>query len=186
MFAAVSCREKADEVEATETRPALLRDGKFRLDATPHERFRDARPAPVEAPAVPYGWLELPPTAFRLLNYRFGESGLGEVSVSVAAGSVLDNANRWLGQFGAAKIDEAGLAALPELEVAGGKGRWIEAAGVYDSGMGAEPREAFRLFGVIARQGSGILTVKMTGPADEVLKQRAALEEFSRGLKARP
>ena len=71
---------------------------------------------------IPDGWLALPASQFRLLNYRFGESGMGEVWVSISSGTVLDNANRWLKQFGAAPLDQAGLEKLRAVPVAGATG----------------------------------------------------------------
>ena len=65
------------------------------------------------------GWLTLPASQFRILNYRFGESGTGEVWVSISQGSVLDNVNRWLEQFAANPVDQAALEKLPTVSLAG-------------------------------------------------------------------
>jgi len=81
-----SCEEKK-EVVVTETRPLTTRDKTPKLHATSDERFRDAKPSPVKAGGIPEGWLALPASQFRLLNYRFGESGLGEVWVSISSGT---------------------------------------------------------------------------------------------------
>lgn len=178
-----SCRDKAAEVIVTETRRATQRDKPVKLDPTSDERFRDTRPSPVRADSVPPGWLALPSTQFRLLNYRFGETGMGEVWVSQAAGGVLDNVNRWLKQFGAAEIDEAGLAALKPAPVAGATGVWVEAAGDYASGMGSPTKPGFALAGVVASVNGSILTVKMVGPKAEVEQARETLANFARDLK---
>jgi hypothetical protein len=120
-----ACQEKS-EVTVTETRESTTRDRSPKLFATSDERFRDAKPSPVKGD-TPEGWLALPASQFRLLNYRFGESGLGEVWVSLSAGTVLDNVNRWLGQFNAAKLDPAGLDQLPSVTIAGVTGKWVTA-----------------------------------------------------------
>lgn len=176
-----SCGEK-EEVEVTETRAVTTRDQSPKLFASSDERFRDAKPSPVRG-ETPEGWLALPASQFRLLNYRFGESGMGEVWVSISAGSVLENANRWFAQFGAPAIDRAGLEKLRSMPIAGGSGIWVEAEGEYASGMGAPPKPGFALAGVIASMRGEILTVKMVGPKAEVEAARPVLENFAKGLQ---
>lgn len=176
-----SCREKS-EVVVTETRPLTTKDISPKLSASSDERFRDAKPSPVKG-VTPEGWLALPASQFRLLNYRFGESGMGEVWVSLSAGSVLENVNRWLAQFGAPPIDQAGLEKLRSVPIAGGSGTWVEAEGEYASGMGAPPKPGFALAGVVASMRGEILTVKMVGPKAEVEAARPVLENFAKGLQ---
>lgn len=176
-----SCEEKK-EVVVTETRPLTTKDKAPKLFATSDERFRDARPSPVKG-ETPDGWLAVPASQFRLLNYRFGESGMGEVWVSISAGSVLENVNRWLQQFGAPPLDQAGLAKLRSVPIAGSTGTWVEAAGEYASGMGAPPKPGFALAGVVASMRGEILTVKMVGPKAEVEAARPVLENFAKGLQ---
>lgn len=175
------CEEKK-EVVVTETRPLTTRDATPMLDATPDQRFRDAKPSPVTA-VTPEGWLAQPASQFRLLNYRFGETGMGEVWVSIASGTVLDNVNRWLRQFGAEAVDEAGLAKLPAMTLAGAPGVWVSAAGDYAGGMGAPPKPGFALAGVVAEAGGRILTVKMIGPKAEVEAAKPVLENYIRSVR---
>jgi hypothetical protein len=177
-----SCREKPAEVTVTETRSTTTRDTPPKLDATSDERFRDARPSPVKA-NTPAGWLALPSTQMRLLNYRFGESGMGEVWVTIASGTVPDNVNRWLKQFGAPELDADGLAKLRSVPIANTTGTWVEATGEYASGMGAPAKPGFALAGVVSKMGDRILTVKMVGPAAEVQSAKTTLENFARDLK---
>ncbi len=176
-----SCDEKR-EIVVTETRPLTTRDKAPKLFATSDERFRDAKPSPVQG-TPPEGWLALPASQFRILNYRFGESGMGEVWVSLSAGTVLDNVNRWLGQFGAEPIDAAALEKLRGVPMAGATGVWVEAAGDYASGMGASPKTGFALAGVVASTSRGILTVKMVGPKVEVEAAKPLLETFAKSLE---
>ncbi len=166
----------------TETRAVTTRDNTPKLFATSDERFRDAKPSPVKG-ETPVGWLALPASQFRLLNYRFGETGMGEVWVSTASGSVLDNVNRWLKQFGAAPLDAAGLEKLRAVPIVGTTGSWVEATGDYAGGMGAAPKPGFALAGVIASVNGRILTVKMVGPKAEVEAARPVLESFAKSLK---
>lgn len=166
----------------TETRATTTRDLSPKLSATSDERFRDAKPSPVKG-SPPENWLVLPASQFRLLNYRFGESGLGEVWVSLSAGTVQDNVNRWLGQFGAADLDTMAFEKLPSVEIAGSAGVWVVADGEYAAGMGAAPKPGFGLAGVVAPVGDQILTVKMVGPKTEVEAEKPALAAFVTSLR---
>ena len=181
VFCLTACEEKK-EITVTESRAPTTRDATPKLSATSDERFRDAKPSPVTA-ETPSSWLALPASQIRLLNYRFGESGMGEVWVSVSGGSVLDNVNRWLGQFAAAPLDAAGLAKLPSVSLAGAEGKLVTAAGDYASGMGAPPKPGFGLAGVVAAVNGQILTVKMVGPKAEVETAKPALESYIRSLR---
>jgi hypothetical protein len=176
-----SCQEKK-EITVTETRTPSTRDAAPKLFATSDERFRDAKPSPVKG-ETPQGWLALPASQFRLLNYRFGESGMGEVWVTLAAGTVLDNVNRWFKQFGAEPVDAAALAKLPAAAIAGSTGVLVTAEGDYAGGMGAPPKPGFALAGVVASVNGQILTVKMVGPKAEVEAAQPVLESFAKSLK---
>ncbi len=176
-----SCEEKT-EITVTETRGETTRDRAPKLFATSDERFRDAKPSPVTGETPP-GWLVLPAAQFRLLNYRFGESGMGEVWVSTSAGTVLDNVNRWLKQFGAQELNKAGLDALRSVPIAGSNGVWVEAEGEYASGMGAPSKPGFALAGVVSSINGSIVTVKMVGPKAEVQAAKPVLENFAKSLK---
>ena len=178
MFSA--CEERK-EVTVTETRALTTKDEAPELFATSDERFRNAKPSPVKG-EVPQGWLVLPPSQFRLLNYRFGESGMGEVWVSLASGTVPDNANRWFRQFGAEQLDAAALAKLPRVPIADTFGVWLTAVGDYADGMGSPPKPGFGLAGVIATVKGQILTVKMIGPKAEVEAAKPVLEGFVKSL----
>ena len=175
------CKEKK-EITVTETRAATTRDVAPKLFATSDERFRDAKPSPVKGD-TPAGWLVLPASQFRLLNYRFGESGMGEVWVSLAQGSVLDNVNRWLKQFNTPPIDAAALEKLPAVTIAGSTGKWVTAAGDYAGPMNAPVKPGFAVAGVIASVGGQILTLKMVGPKAEVEAAKPVLESFAKTLR---
>lgn len=180
----ISGCEKKTEVTVTESREPTTRDAKPKLFATSDERFRDAKPSPVKGDTPP-GWLVLPASQMRQLNYRFGESGMGEVYVSLTGGGVLDNVNRWLAQFGGKPIDDAALAKLPSVSIAGTTGVWVTAEGEFGgmSGMNESKKPGFALAGVVASVRGQILTVKMVGPKSEVEAAKPALEAFSKGLR---
>lgn len=176
-----SACQKKKEIVVTETREQTTHDSAPKLFATSDERFRDAKPSPVKGD-VPDSWLALPATQFRLLNYRFGDSGKGEVWVSLSQGSVLDNANRWLKQFSSPELDPPELEKLKSVAIAGTTGKWIEAVGDYGGGMGAPPQAGYALAGVITSLNGQILTLKMIGPKAEVEAAKPVLEIFSKSL----
>lgn len=185
LFASVlifsSCEEKK-EVTVTEIRKETSRDFKPKLFANSDERFRDAKPSPVTGD-TPEGWLVVPATQMRLLNYRFGESGDSGVWVSISQGSVQDNVNRWLKEFNMSPIDEAGLAKMPPTSLAGSPGVWVTAEGEYKGAMVVEAKPGFALAGVIASVDGKILTVKMVGPKSEVLAAKPALESYVKSVR---
>ncbi len=117
------------------------------------------------------------------MNYRFGESGMGEVWVSISQGTVLDNVNRWFKQFGTESVDAAALAKLPSVTLAGSPGVWVTAEGEYAGGMGAPPKPGFALAGVVASVGGQILTVKMVGPKAEVEAAKPVLEAYAKSVR---
>jgi hypothetical protein len=176
------CREKKPVVTVTEIRPLTTRDRSPKLAATSDERFRNAKPSPVQGDA-PAGWTALPAEEFRLLNYRFGEGGAGEVWVSLSNGTVLANVNRWLKQFQAPDLDEAGLAKLPQVKIAGTTGAWVTAEGDYEGGVSKPPATGYGLAGVVAAFNGQILTVKMVGPAAMVAAAKPQLEAFAASLR---
>jgi len=171
-----------EEVVVTETRRVTLRDLQPKLHASSNERFRNTRPSPVSAP-TPESWLPVPSTEFRLLNYRFGDEGKGEVWVSEARGGLLDNINRWLGQFALEPIDEPTLAGWGKVNVGADKqGVWVEAQGTYSPGMGQPPRPDQALAGILVESDNGLLTIKMVGPVADVAAQKDQLKAFAASI----
>lgn len=177
-----SCR-KPKEVVVTETRRVTVKDQAPRLNASSDERFRNTLPSPMTAP-TPEGWRQVPATEFRLLNYRFGDEGRGEVYVSVARGSLLDNLNRWLRQFNLEPIDQSTLETWGKVPVGpDSQGVWVEAQGTYAPGMGKPPVADQALAGIIAKADGGVLTIKMVGPKEEVEAQKSVLKSFAASAK---
>lgn len=178
-----ACRDRGVKV-VTEERGIVEMDQQVRLFASDDERFRNAKPSPVKEGWVPEMWVKKPGTEFRLLNYRFGASGVGEVWVSVATGTVKDNVNRWVkGQFGGVEMGDVEIGKLKKVKLAGVEGVWVEASGTYASGMGAAVKEGYGLAGVVAQMEGQIVTVKMVGPRELVEGAKAELERFAAELK---
>lgn len=128
---------------------------------------------------LPSGWVELPPTEMRLLNYGIPGEPQVECYVSSlpgAAGSALANINRWRKeQMGQAPIDEAGLAALPRVRLLGVDAVQVECDGTFQ-GMGGDSIAEARLLGVIASLPQVTVFLKMTGPRAAVDAQRQGFE----------
>ena len=166
-FAALfaSCREQHREINVTETRDLTLYDKTYlnSLDAK-----------------VPMGWRRLPGTEFRLLNYVAGKDDSVQIVLGVSQGEVLANANRWLGQFGLTPL--ISLDYLGKSECLGQLVYLVEADGDYTPGMGQPPGKGYSLIGAIQRS-EGNITIKMTGPTEEVEKQRQSFYDFMQGLE---
>ncbi len=179
-----ACKKPA-EVTVEDERPLTMRDETPKLDATSNDRFRDpgATTGPFLAGEIPPGWLEMPSNQFRLLNYRFGTGG--EVAVGLSAGGLTDNVNRWLGQFDADPLTDGQVVQLEKGSVVGIEGVWVEAKGDYMPGMGQAAKPGQALYGLIAQDAGRVITVKMTGPAEEVAAQKYALKVFVAGLRRR-
>ena len=177
-----SCEKKAARMTVEEVRNATVKDDSPKLFTTSDERFRNAQPSPVTG-KPPASWLVLPARQFRELNYRFGASGTGEAYVSLAAGTVADNVNRWMRQFGREPLTPSEMDALVRIPIAGTEGVWVEAEGEYASGMGAPSKPGQALAGVIAEVGGRILTLKMVGSEAEVAAEKDALKAFAASLE---
>lgn len=178
----LGCEKPKERVMVEEMRERTTKDVAPKMFATSDERFRDIKPSPIQG-NPPAHWLALPANQFRLLNYRFGESGLGEVYVSISSGGVLENANRWLKQFGRDAMTAENFSAMQKIPVVGIEGIWIEAEGDYGAGMGAESKPGYGLAGVIAETGGQIITVKMIGPKNEVDAEKPALRAYIGSLR---
>ncbi|MFK7849692.1 MAG: hypothetical protein AB8D78_01840 [Akkermansiaceae bacterium] len=177
-----ACEKAEDRVLIEETRPKTSKDGDPRMFASSDERFRDTKPSPI-AGNPPENWLKLPASPMRVSNYRFGESGLGEVYASLSSGGVQENVNRWLKQFSLDALGAEEFAAMETLDVAGTKAVWVEAEGTYDPGMGREAKPGYGLAGIISEVNGRILTVKMLGPKPEVEAEKDRLRMYLETLE---
>lgn len=171
------CKEPPERLLVDETRGETTADLPPKMFATSDERFRDVKPSPVQGDA-PENWLVRPGDKFRLLNYRFGDSGLSEVYVSISSGGVMENANRWLRQFGRPPMSGEEFAGMEKIPVAGAEGVWIVTEGNYGGMGGADSKPGYGLAGVIAEVDGKILTVKMVGPKAEVQAEIPALRAY--------
>ncbi len=125
---------------------------------------------------LPDGWQELTPSEFRWINLKADDAECYVTLLPGGGGGLLDNVNRWRGQFGMPPLDDAALAALPRSPLLGSPAVLVEAAGTF---QGAAEQA---LLGLIAQNKSGTLTVKMTGPRETLARHRDAFLAFTKSL----
>ena len=192
------CGKPPDRVEITEVQTRSETRPPARIDATSRDRFRYALPASSSMAAAdpnapfhwsaPATWEELPPTQFRLANFRFGANGEGECSISLlqgGGGGVLANVNRWRGQLGLSGLTTDELAALPRKTVLEQDAVLIDFEGAY-TGMGNSASKAdYRMLGALLEyEGQGVY-VKMVGPAEAVAREKLYFDAFLHSLYSR-
>jgi hypothetical protein len=133
---------------------------------------------------TPTNWSETERSQFSLINFeaRHGDN-TATISVTKLAknAGLLNNVNRWRGQLGLEKIDQAELTETTRpFEVDGNSGTYIEMSGTRDG------RPAMTL-GVIHslsyRTLPEIWFYKITGNTDAVMKEKAAFEEYVRSAR---
>ena len=160
------CRGPEKAVHVTETR-----------ELTYHDRYYPGYLKDLP----PLGWRRLPGTQYRVFNYVAGKDDSVEIVLGETSGGVLENAERWLGQFGIA--EKPTFDSLKKTSFLGRQAVIVEASGTY-AGMARGAAEGYSLIGLIlARQGSQI-TLKMTGPTEEVEKQREAFFKYAADFEA--
>ncbi|NNE91263.1 MAG: hypothetical protein HKN23_06420, partial [Verrucomicrobiales bacterium] len=155
------------------------------------ERFRSRTPQTNRDPGqpqlswdTPEGWSEKPGTDMRLANFTFGEQNEGEVYVvrlQGGGGGLLANVNRWRGQMGLPPISEEDVASLPKKLLFGLEATYVSMDGTF-TGMGTEPKENYRMLGLILSSDIGAVFVKMTGPRELVAENEEKFDEFCQSL----
>jgi hypothetical protein len=176
------CQESAGPRRISETREITVRPGDDWIGATSRERFEaESNAEPDFAWTMPAGWSQLPTRSMHLLDMKAGPDPDVECSLSTAGGSVLDNVNRWRGQFGQPALEEAALAKFARQPLLGLDAVRVEVEGSY-AGMGKGAKEGFKLLGLIAPANGQQVFVKMTGPKAAVEAQTAAFDQFAGSL----
>lgn len=157
----VGCGKPEKSIHVTETRKLTLHDRHYpgNLQDLP-----------------PLAWRRLPGTQFRIINYVTGKDDSVEIVMGESQGQILPNANRWLGQFGLSPLQS--LDFLAETTMLGRQAYLVEGSGTYTPGMGKGQKEDYGMIGSIVQSGTNIITLKMTGPADEVEKARADFYQY--------
>lgn len=128
---------------------------------------------------LPAGWEELPPSEIRVGNFQVtGEAGakaqMTIIPLPGAAGSDLDNVNRWRGQVGLEPVTQQELAGISApVEIAGQPTRMYDLAGTPP-----ESKEKLRILAVIFQRGDVSWFFKMTGTDALVQREKPALIAF--------
>lgn len=189
--ASFGCGEIPDRVPVTRTRTATVAPKPALPSPSSDQRF-GAGGGPSggrETPPIewddPPGWTPAAPTDMRLVNYTVGEATECYVTLLPGrAGGVLDNINRWRRQMGYEPMTEADVLELPRLRLFDQPAPFVSLEGTFSGGMGdPTPRDGYRLLGTLLGTPRGAIFVKMVGPGDEVVAQRAAFEAFCLSLR---
>jgi hypothetical protein len=131
---------------------------------------------------APEGWEDGGDRMMRVVTYEIGEVECYITSLSGPAGGVAANINRWVGQMGQPELDEAALAALPEIAILNTTAPMVEVSGNF-TGMSGVEKKAYTLLGTVVPQGDKTIFVKMTGPSDAVAAEKDKFIAFCASIK---
>src|SRR6266481_7467403 len=126
-------------------------------------------PAADTAVATPPNWEPQPLSQMRQASFLVkGDNGavadVSFVSLGSAAGNVLENVNRWLGQLGQSSITEQKLGEIAQrLHTSLGDVAIVDLAGLPDN---ADPARDGRIIAAMVTTGNSTLFLKMRGNAD--------------------
>ncbi len=135
---------------------------------------------------VPDGWQAAGERMMRLVTLNPTSGSEVECYVSVlpgAAGGVVDNVNRWLGQFAQAAVTQAEIDKWGKVRVLGRDAPIVEATGTF-TGMGGGPKPGQSLLGTLVALGDRVVFIKMTGPQAQVQAERERFLTFCRSLSS--
>ena len=131
----------------------------------------------------PEGWSEEPSTSqFREVTFKRDEL---EMYVSLARGGVEGNVNRWARQLGKEPLDDGELAALERVPALGGTAVIYDASGALKGMRDAVAKEGQRMTAAVANppgRGDVIVTLKLTGPDEDVVAARSAFDSVLASL----
>jgi hypothetical protein len=113
-----------------------------------------------------------------------GDSGDGRLTVSVAGGSVLENVDRWRGQFKGELKDDS----TEEVEVSETAITLVDFSGTFEDQRGpfapAETHPDYRMLGAIFPIGDQLHFVKCYGPQKTIAANAEQFQAFVRSLKS--
>jgi len=132
---------------------------------------------------LPASWKEQQPPDMILRSFVATGDGGKKVDVTVSkfsgpAGGLQANVDRWRGQVGQAPLDAQALAALPTLDVAGGKATLVDVAGV-----SARTGERTRVIGAIVPRGGETWFFKLMGDEAVAGRERENFLKFVQSVK---
>jgi hypothetical protein len=128
---------------------------------------------------IPAGWKEQPASGMRVGSFQVAGANGEAADVSIiplggAAGSDLDNINRWRGQIGLTPVTAEGLDGLQQKLTIDG----VPAILVDLEGVDAAKNQPTRIVAAIARVGESNWFFKMIGAEALVAAQKASFVEF--------
>ncbi|MEE8105012.1 MAG: hypothetical protein V3T86_05710 [Planctomycetota bacterium] len=134
----------------------------------------------------PDGWEKQPDRQMRKVTYRPAGDPKAQCYVSVWPGNVgglLMNINRWRGEAGAQPLTMAEIDLLPKTKALGRDVPLLHVEGDF-RGMGGAPLSGAGLMAIFCELTGRTVTVKMTGPAALVSKEKSNFIAFCESLKA--
>src|SRR6266571_6281088 len=141
--------------------------------------YRVAKEEHSPSPALPSGWEELPGGQMRIGNYAISGKNLAKAQMTIvslpgAAGSELDNVNRWRSQVGLQPISAAELPnQATSIQIADAPARLFEL-----SGVAPQTKAATRILAALQPHGDAMWFFKMMGDDDLVRGQKNAFIGF--------
>jgi hypothetical protein len=175
LFAALTACEKNSEIKVYRVSKAPLEESvPQQQDAMPTNTAAPRMPgglAPTAEAAVttPPNWEAQPLSQMRQASFLVkGDNGtvadVSFVSLGSAAGNVLENVNRWLGQLGQPPITEQKLGEMAQrLQTSLGDVTIVDLAGLPDN---ADPARDGRIIAAMVTTANSTLFFKMRGNAD--------------------
>ena len=145
-----------------------LADAAMPTNASSPSSMPGAAPSTPMTATVPPNWEPQPLSEMRQASFLVhGENGavadISFVTLGPAAGNILDNVNRWLGQLAQPPITEEKLKSLIQpLPTARGEVAVVDLSGQPENG---DPAKDGRIIGAIAADGTGTAFYKMRGNA---------------------
>ncbi len=133
---------------------------------------------------APESWEQTGERPMRLATYLPEGTGSVECVVSILAGEaggVLPNLNRWRRQLGLPPLGEADKDSLASMEVLNSTAVYMECIGV-PPGTGESGDTEYMLLGVVCPLSGYTLFVKMTGPTEEVAREKDRFLAFLESL----
>lgn len=120
----------------------------------------------------------------READFRITRDAQVECYVSVVQGGIAANVRRWYGQMQLEPISPAAIANLPTEEFLGQRGVLVDLEGTF-AGMGkSEPREGYRMLGLLVEEPGRTVTLKMTGPTASVAEEHGRFLELAKSFRA--
>lgn len=133
---------------------------------------------------TPPGWVEVPTTQYRQVNFIIDNNPDAECYLSILpnrGGGVEANINRWRGQMGLGPLSADEIAALERKPLLNQPATFMVCEGSF-GGMGGESKPDFLMAGLILEIEGFSIFVKMTGPKAVVSGHLEGFDTFASTL----